>query len=432
MGTVPRTPMPSSDSLPYSPKVAHPETRTAKAARRRRVKPRAGVHRVDTVELVIEMSPWRKELEVDRRMVNAPQAHCGQAAEGLMEGVQSGTNATVEGFPAAGPRRSGGVPALVLPLAVALSLLLFSPGPWERVPGPVLLSAQEIPPPPSDGRSLLHDEAGMASPSDRVVLRAVLEEALDAYGTAMVVVTLEQMADHGAPEGMPVEDFARAWFDAWAIGAVDEAGAPQGNRGILLLVARDDGMARIELGGEWGSRWDGHSEQIMDDVLVPRLSREAWSEALLEGGWALLDMARAGPDGDAPELRAATTEGATGEGARATELLPGPDGFMDLVPRNPVPDWLRVLLAVGGIAAILMGASHAASRRDLLGLGAALLLGALSVWLLLLGLFVVARWWLGWGHDPHRHRGGRGGGGRGGGGGFGGGSSGGGGATGRF
>jgi uncharacterized protein len=162
------------------------------------------------------------------------------------------------------------------------------------------VGAAEIPLPRPGDREFLVDRADMISPDDEKRIKESNDRLLTETATPIVVVTIESMARYGG-DNATIEEFARKLFDQWGIGhaMVDER--PH-DRGILLLVARDDRQARIELGTGWGLGYDRSSRWIMDERIIPHFKEGQFSQGIVAGVEGLEAMVRgrdltpAGPD----------------------------------------------------------------------------------------------------------------------------------------
>ena len=149
-----------------------------------------------------------------------------------------------------------------------------------------LLCAQQtviIPPKPVTGYVL--DQAGMLTETTIGQINLIAEGAQREASAPIVVVTIPSLASVGAYD---VEFYATTLFNAWAIGD------RKTNRGVLLLVARDDRKARIELGAGWGYTRDADCQQIMDGWIIPNFKAGDFSGGIIKGVQALDSMVRTG------------------------------------------------------------------------------------------------------------------------------------------
>jgi len=158
-----------------------------------------------------------------------------------------------------------------------------------------------IPPVPAiNGRGeFVQDFASLLMPAPAEMRARVFkaqEAALEDHNTPIILVTIHRMAVFGY-NGEDIQPFAQQWFDEWEIGTERRTGE---NRGILFLISLADRKARIELGKDWGRRWDGHCQRIMDGTILPHFRNERYELGIIEGMEQLGAMARLGPDGIIP------------------------------------------------------------------------------------------------------------------------------------
>jgi len=222
----------------------------------------------------------------------------------------------------------------------------------------------DLPPIPEDGH-FIQDHANLleAETMDRVgdVQRIAYED----HDTALVVVTIRSKADHGAG-GWGISALAHSWFNRWEIGKTGAEGELH-NKGILLLISRDDRRARIELGGDWGRRWDGHARQIMERAIIPEFEIYDYDAGTLAGVEALGEMARIGPDGSIP-----SRVGSIWDNMDQSPLM-----------TTPLPLWAVLFLGLAGVAALGLAFLLPKNRKVLLITGSTLLGIALLLWVVL-------------------------------------------------
>ena len=117
------------------------------------------------------------------------------------------------------------------------------------------------------------------------------EEAFVDHSTPIIIVTVETMK----PFGYHPDDFeklATAWFNRWQIGTETVNGK---NQGIMILLVKKERRCRIELGADWGRRFDTHCQKIMNRKMVPYFKRGAYATGLRKGTEQLLAMVQTGP-----------------------------------------------------------------------------------------------------------------------------------------
>ena len=135
------------------------------------------------------------------------------------------------------------------------------------------------------------DTVGLLSPDTREALTQQLLALQERKGSQLAVLVVATTQ----PE--PIEAYSIRVAEAWKLGR-GKAG-PSGQEvddGVLLLVARDDRRARIEVGyGLEGAISDGIARRIIDQQLLPHFRQQDW-----DGGvQAAVDALQARIDGEA-------------------------------------------------------------------------------------------------------------------------------------
>lgn len=142
---------------------------------------------------------------------------------------------------------------------------------------------------PAEGEFVV-DLAHLLSEDDKSTINLAAAELLRNKAAPLIVVTIPSMAAYGG-EGMRIETFARFLFDQWEIGPATVAGE-NWNRGMLLLVSRDDRKARIELGAGWRRDHDATALRIMDEQIIPNFRTGQYALGIRSGVAGLDAMAR--------------------------------------------------------------------------------------------------------------------------------------------
>ena len=107
-------------------------------------------------------------------------------------------------------------------------------------------------------RSAVTDQAGILSPTTRQQLESALRQLQSVGGTQLAVLTVPNLA------GLPIEQASIRVVDAWKLGS------KKADKGVLLLVARDERKVRIEVGqGLEGALTDAYSKRIIDEAITP-------------------------------------------------------------------------------------------------------------------------------------------------------------------
>jgi uncharacterized protein len=144
-------------------------------------------------------------------------------------------------------------------------------------------SAFSLPVRPGSG-AFISDQARMLEPGDESRIQQVCQELMDQKKIPLMVVTIDSLASQGAA-GMPIERYAAQVFDSWGIGRSDW------DYGILVLVAKGDRKARIQLGAGWRHEKDGTCREIMDEYMLSSFKKRDFSGGIRQGAEALAAMA---------------------------------------------------------------------------------------------------------------------------------------------
>ena len=154
---------------------------------------------------------------------------------------------------------------------------------------------------PPAGHAFLLDAAELLSSEDARAIEAICGKLLKEKGSPMIVVTIESMADHGGAN-MRIEAFAKTLLRQWGPSREQTLGE-NWNSGLLFLVSVQDRKARIELGPLWSQRHVRLTQRIMDEQIIPRFKRGAFSDGVRAGATALDRMARGLPVPSKPPPR---------------------------------------------------------------------------------------------------------------------------------
>lgn len=212
---------------------------------------------------------------------------CAAAAVALLLALASASALRAQAtVPPAAARPDGPAPHPDSPAAQGPTAARDSPAVADSL-GAALLPGATFPQRPIPG---IHhvDEAGVIDPADGRRLDALAEALLRDEHVPLLVVTLKDLASHGAA-GAPIERYAAALFREWRMGTAER------DVGMLLLVSVGDRLARIELGAGWGHAYDETALTVMNTLILPRFREGRYSEGVLAGARGLDAMARARP-----------------------------------------------------------------------------------------------------------------------------------------
>lgn len=155
---------------------------------------------------------------------------------------------------------------------------------------PVHLNSQTITLERPRPREFVIDRANMLDPGDKTFIQETCDNLLADQTIPLLVVTIESMGQYSS-HSMTIEQFAGALYNQWGIGYLKKDGKPW-NKGILLLVSRDDRNARIELGAGYSHAQDAECNKIMQRQIVRRFWTAKFSAGIRSGVKALDVMAR--------------------------------------------------------------------------------------------------------------------------------------------
>ncbi|MGR3712815.1 MAG: TPM domain-containing protein [Shimia sp.] len=121
----------------------------------------------------------------------------------------------------------------------------------------------------------VNDFAFFLSVEEEDTIRAKLAELRQERGIEFTVVTIDSMFSYG--HNGPIEPFATGLFNFWGVGDADR------NDGVMLLVALNDRVMRIEVGSGYGSSKNTKMKNIIDTTITPRFKAGDYYGGINEG-----------------------------------------------------------------------------------------------------------------------------------------------------
>ena len=116
------------------------------------------------------------------------------------------------------------------------------------------------------------DNANILSPSAKSELEAAARYLNNNGGSQIQVLTVPSL------EGLSIEQASIQVTDKWKLGTAKD------DRGVLLMISRDDRKVRIEVGqGNEGLLTDAHSKRIIDNGIVPYFKKGDYDSGVLLG-----------------------------------------------------------------------------------------------------------------------------------------------------
>ncbi len=149
----------------------------------------------------------------------------------------------------------------------------------------VTLFASEIDysPYPQPGAGYVTDHADVLTDDEEERIEKWLWQVEHRSEVEIIVVTIDSITDYPGTENESIESFATELFDTYGIGNMAE------NNGVLLLIAKEDRKARIELGEGYGDSRDGDAKRIMNNVIVPEFKRGDYATGISNGVEAIIE-----------------------------------------------------------------------------------------------------------------------------------------------
>ncbi|PJJ48589.1 TPM domain-containing protein [Hymenobacter chitinivorans] len=140
--------------------------------------------------------------------------------------------------------------------------------------------AQQVPPRPNPPR-LVNDLAGMLQPDEEAALERKLVAYNDSTSSQIAVVTVPSLGDDD------IANYSQNLYESWGIGQKGK------NNGVLVLVAQQEHLARIQTGyGLEGAIPDALAKRIISNTIVPAFKEERYYEGLDRATDQLIALAK--------------------------------------------------------------------------------------------------------------------------------------------
>ena len=134
---------------------------------------------------------------------------------------------------------------------------------------------------PEPGSGYVSDHANLLTTEEEEQIEQWLWQTESRSGVEIIIVVINSIRQYPDTPNENIESFARGLFDAYGVGNVPS------NDGVLLLVARDDRRARIELGAGYRRGRDDDAQRIMSRDIVPRFRDGDYSGGIRAGTKAM-------------------------------------------------------------------------------------------------------------------------------------------------
>lgn len=136
--------------------------------------------------------------------------------------------------------------------------------------GPTSLRYLGPPPPPMGMRFRLdrhvYDTTGLLSATDLSGIQSLCEEHYRLDGYPLAVVVLNHLSETGDSSGS-LEEVGLQLLEQL------QAGRRNPEYAVVLILALKDEKLRVQKGLGWGDRYDKSVQEIIDQVIIPRLKR---------------------------------------------------------------------------------------------------------------------------------------------------------------
>jgi uncharacterized protein len=188
---------------------------------------------------------------------------------------------------------------------------------------------------PKRADTYINDYASLLTSDTAARIRGWLMDLKRDKDIEMTVLTISRMSDYSAGKNATLESFATSLFNTWGIGDA------RTNRGILLLVSRNDRKVRIEIGSGYDSSYNRKAQTVIDEYILPQFKKDAYDAGIEKGvRAAIFEFTGGWPTGGAPTFFESVGDS-----------LGRIDGTMLLI------------LGVGGLGALGLGAWWVTSHR---------------------------------------------------------------------
>jgi len=121
------------------------------------------------------------------------------------------------------------------------------------------------------------DLEGLLNRDEEESVEQLLWQVEAQTGVEIAIVVIGSMADYPGSVNDSIESFATGLFDKYGVGNLPR------NNGVLLLVARSDRKARIELGKGYGRSRDADAAKIMDGHIIPQFKQDRYARGIRVG-----------------------------------------------------------------------------------------------------------------------------------------------------
>lgn len=135
-----------------------------------------------------------------------------------------------------------------------------------------LVQAQDY---PDYNELYINDFAAILAQEDEDRIRGKLVELRERRGIEFTLITINSMSNYGHTG--PIEPFATGLFNYWGVGNADR------NDGVMMLIAKDDRVMRIEVGSGYGTAKNVPMGNIIDTNITPKFKEGDFTGGIEDG-----------------------------------------------------------------------------------------------------------------------------------------------------
>ena len=144
------------------------------------------------------------------------------------------------------------------------------------------IKERDYAPYPQPDSGYVTDIANVLSDAEEERIEKWLWQVESRSGVEIIVFTLNSIKDYPGTNNQSIESFSTALFNTYGIGNMPD------NNGILLLVAKTDRKARIELGKAYAHSRDSDAQKIMNNVIVSEFKKGDYVAGITNGTEAII------------------------------------------------------------------------------------------------------------------------------------------------
>ena len=175
------------------------------------------------------------------------------------------------------PKRHIAALLVTLVLCSGIALAAANGAPADPGPAKAKRAGKDYAPFPQPDAGYVTDLADLLTDEQEQKLERRLLHTETKTKVEIIVILIKSIKDYPGIPNKSIEEFATALFNKYGIGNLPK------NDGVLLLIARKDRKARIELGAGYGRKRDADAAEIMQDAILPAFKKNRYAEGVTKG-----------------------------------------------------------------------------------------------------------------------------------------------------